>query len=131
MMSPAARSLHVFGLYLIGAGSLLALAPALLLNPLGLPPPTDAWARVAGMLVAFLGVYYLVAARAELLSFLRASVWLRASVIVWFGVLVWTGLAPPPLLAFAAIDLGAAAWTWWALRAAGTPPAQRLAGTGA
>lgn len=116
MMTAAARSLHVFGLYLIGAGSLLLLVPALLLGPLGLPPPADAWGRVAGMLVGFLGIYYLVGARAELLSFMRASVWLRASVIVWLGALVAAGVAPPPLLVFGVIDLAAAAWTWAALR---------------
>ena len=116
MMTPAARSLHFFGLYLIAAGSLLLLVPALLLGPLGLPAPADAWGRVAGMLVAFLGIYYLVGARAELLSFMRTTVWVRASVIVWLGILVATGLAPTPLLAFGLIDLVAAAWTWLALR---------------
>jgi|JI10StandDraft_1071094.scaffolds.fasta_scaffold111641_3 hypothetical protein len=120
MMTPAARSLQVFGLYLIAAGALLMLAPDLLLKPLDLPAPADAWGRVAGMLVAFLGVYYLVGARAELLSFIQASVWVRASVIVFLAAFVATGLAPAPLLAFGAIDLAAAAWTWAALRRMGT-----------
>jgi hypothetical protein len=120
MMTPAARSLHAFGLYLIGAGALLMLAPALLLGPIGLPAPADVWGRVAGMLVGFLGVYYLVGARAELLSFMRASVWVRASVIAFLGAFVAAGLAPVPLLAFGAIDLAAAAWTWLALRRMGT-----------
>ena len=74
MMTPAARSLQIFGLYLRGAGGLLMLAPAALLGLLGLPAPADAWGRVAGLLVLFLGIYYLVGARAELLSFMRASV---------------------------------------------------------
>ena len=127
MMTPAARSLHVFGLYLIGAGALLLLAPALLLAPLGLPAPADAWGRVAGMLVAFLGIYYLVGAKAELLSFMRASVWVRTSVIAILGMLVAGGLAPPPLLAFGAIDLAAAAWTWLALRSMGMDTGLRTA----
>lgn len=116
MMTPAARSLHVFGLYLIVAGSLLLLVPALLLGPLGLPPPADAWGRVAGMVVGILGIYYLLCARAELLSFMHASVWVRSSVIVCLGTLVAVGLAPPALLVFGVIDLAAAAWTWAALR---------------
>ncbi len=37
MMTPAARSLFVFGLYQVAAGCLLMLLPALLLGPLGLP----------------------------------------------------------------------------------------------
>jgi hypothetical protein len=127
MMTPAARSLQIFGLYLLGAGGLLMLAPAVLLGPLGLPAPADAWGRVAGMLVLFLGIYYLVGARAELLSFMRTSVWVRASVIVVLGALVAVGLAPPPLLVFGIVDLAAAVWTALALRSMGAPLATRTA----
>ena len=127
MMTPAARSLHVFGLYLVGAGCLLMLVPALLLAPLGLPAPADVWARVAGMLAAFLGIYYLLGARAELLTFMRASVWVRLSVIVILGAFVAAGQAPLPLLAFGVIDLAAAAWTWLALRSMGAAVMLRAA----
>lgn len=127
MMTPAARSLHVFGLYLVGAGCLLMLMPDLLLAPLGLPAPADVWARVAGMLAAFLGIYYLLGARSELLSFMRASVWVRLSVIVILGAFVAAGLAPLPLLAFGVIDLAAAAWTWLALRSMGAAVMLRAA----
>lgn len=127
MMTPAARSLQVFGLYLLGAGGLLMLVPAVLLSPLGLPAPADAWGRVAGMLVCFLGIYYLVGARAELLSFMRASVWVRASVIVFLGAFVGAGLAPAPLLVFGLIDLAAATWTALALRSMGAPLSLRTA----
>jgi hypothetical protein len=127
MMTPAARSLQIFGLYLLGAGGLLMLAPAALLGLLGLPAPADAWGRVAGLLVLFLGIYYLVGARAELLSFMRASVWVRASVIVVLGALVAAGLAPPPLMVFGIVDLAAAVWTALALRSMGAPLASRTA----
>ena len=72
---------------------------------------------MAGLLVLFLGIYYLVGARAELLSFMRASVWVRASVIVVLGALVAAGLAPPPLMVFGIVDLAAAVWTALAQRA--------------
>ena len=127
MMTPAARSTYVFGLYLMGAGGLLFAAPGLLLGPLGLSPPADAWGRVAGMLVVLLGIYYLVGARAESLSFMRASVWVRASVIAWLSALAVAGLAPVPLLAFGAVDLAAAAWTWVALRSMGAASGLRVA----
>lgn len=119
MMTPAARSLQIFGLYLMAAGSLLVVVPAWLLGPLGLAAPADVWGRVAGMLVVFLGIYYLVGARAELLSFMRMSVWVRMSVILVLGAFVAAGLAPWPLLGFGAIDLAAALWTWLALRSMG------------
>lgn len=127
MMTPAARSLQVFGLYLVGAGCLLMTVPGQLLAPIGLAVPTDVWVRVAGMLAAFIGIYYLVGARAELLSFMCASVWVRMSVFFVLGAFVAAGLAPLPLLVFGAIDLAAAAWTWLALRSMGACGARRRA----
>ena len=111
MMTPAARSLFLFGLYLVVAGSGLLLVPALMLQPLGLPPPTDVWVRVVGLLAMALGLYYRVAARAELLAFMRLSVWVRVGVAVVFGAFVASGLAPAALLGFGLIDAVGAAWT--------------------
>jgi hypothetical protein len=68
------------------------------------------------MLVIFLGVYYFVAARAELRLFMIWSVLLRASVFIFFGAFVLVGLAPSVLLLFGAVDLAAALWTWSAFR---------------
>jgi hypothetical protein len=127
MMTPAARSLQIFGLYLIGAGSLLLLARGCCwarwacLRP---PTPGAAWPACWW---PFLGIYYLVGARAELLSFMRATVWVRASVIVVLGALVAAGLAPPPLMVFGIVDLAAAVWTALALRSMGAPLASRTA----
>lgn len=120
MLSPAARSLQVFGLYLCGAGLALMLVPGLLLAPLGLAAPADVWGRVVGVLALILGVYYQVAARAEFRPLMQASVWLRGAVIIVFAAFVMAGWAPPALLVFGAVDLAAALWTGWALR---QPPA--------
>ena len=126
-MSPAARSLHVFGQYLVGAGALLMLAPALLLGPLGIPVPGDAWVRVTGMVVLILGLYYVIGARAELLSFMRASVPVRAAVPLVLATFVAAGLAPAALLLFGTIDAAAALWTWLALRSMGAARPARAA----
>lgn len=115
-MSPAARSLQVFGFYLVGAGALLMTVPTLLLAPLPVPPPADGWVHVVGLVAAVLGAYYLVGARAELLSFMVASVWLRVAVALAFGVFVAAGVLPAALLLFGLVDLAGAAWTWRALR---------------
>lgn len=125
MMTPAARSLQVFGIYLVGAGALLMLAPQWLLAPLAVAVPPDGWHLLAGMLVAFLG--YLVGARSELLTFMRATVWVRASVVLFFAAFVVFGTLPAPMLLFAAVDLAAAAWTALALRAMGAPLVLRAA----
>jgi hypothetical protein len=120
MMTPAARTLFQFGLYLLVAGSALLLVPALMLQPLGVPVPADVWVRVVGLLAIALGLYYRVAARAELLAFMRLSVWVRLGVAVAFAAFVVGGLAPVALLGFGVIDAAGAAWTARALRQMGT-----------
>lgn len=127
MMTPAARSLFVFGLYLLAAGTLLLLVPALMLQPLGLPAPTDVWVRVVGLLAIALGLYYRVAARAELLAFMRLSVWVRGAVALVFVGFIVGGLAPVALLGFGLIDAAGAAWTALALRQMGSGVSLRTA----
>jgi hypothetical protein len=74
------------------------------------------WVRVGGMVIEFLGVYYVLAAKHGLRTLLAWTVATRASVIVVFAVLVPTGLGPAVLLLFGAVDLAGAVWTWVALR---------------
>jgi hypothetical protein len=115
-MSAAATTVFAFGCYLLLLGVALILFPNTVLSLFGVAPTIEVWIRVAGMLVLFLGAYYLLAALAELRPFFRWSVPVRASVIVFFAVFVLLGLAPPVLLLLGAVDLAAAAWTWLALR---------------
>jgi hypothetical protein len=117
-MSRAARSLFVFGVYLCGLGLLLLLAPNLLLRVFGAPTTSEVWIRVTGMLVLCLSFYYVQAARSELTSFIRWTVWTRLTVIVYFAAFVLLASAPRALLLFGLVDLLAAVWTWLALRAA-------------
>jgi hypothetical protein len=116
-MTRAARSVNVFATYLIALSLVLLIAPNLLLATFGLPETTEVWIRVVGMLVAFLGVYYGVAARMEATAFFRATVMVRLSVPVFFLLFVMAGWAAWPLLIFAGVDLAGAVWTWIALRA--------------
>jgi hypothetical protein len=115
-MTPATRSIQIFGYYLLALSAVLLLAPNLLLQAFSLPPTHDVWIRVVGMLAGFLGVYYLRAAAAGLTAFFAWTVPVRASVLLFFGAFVALGFAPPMLLAFAVIDALGAAWTWRALR---------------
>ena len=73
-MSRAAVSLFVFGIYLLVLGIVLLTVPNLFLAVFGLPPTTDVWIRVVGMLVDILGFYYVCAARAELQAFFEWTV---------------------------------------------------------
>ena len=115
-MTRSARTIFVFGLYLLALGAGLLVAPGPVVSPFGLPAPQDVWVRVAGLVVGFLGAYYLVAAQHGLRVFFAWTVLTRASVIGVFAVLVATGLGPAVLLLFGVLDLAGACWTWTALR---------------
>ena len=115
-MSRAAKSLFAFGVYLCGLGLLLLLAPNLLLRAFGVPPTYEGWIRINGMFVLCLSFYYVQAARHELTSFIRWTVWTRAAVLVYFVAFVLLVSAPRALLLFGLIDLAAATWTWLALK---------------
>ena len=115
-MTSSARTVFIFGIYLAVLGIGLLVAPGPVLAPFGLPAPQEVWVRVGGMVIAFLGAYYMLAAKHGLRPFLAWTVATRASVIVVFAVLVATGLGPMVLLLFGAVDLAGAVWTWAALR---------------
>ena len=115
-MSKPARTMLVFGIYLAVLGMVLVAVPNLLLGAFALPATREVWIRVVGMLVFFLGYYYVEAARHEWDNFTRASVAPRMMVIVFFGAFVLAGFVSPTLLLFAVVDFASAVWTWSALR---------------
>ena len=117
-MSRSAVSVFVFGIYLLLLGAVLVIVPNVLLTVLFVPPTNEVWIRVVGMLILFLGVYYVLAARAELRQFFPWTVYVRSSVIVFFAAFVILGFAPVQLILFGSVDLAAALWTAWALRSA-------------
>lgn len=115
-MSKAARSVFVFGIYLVALGLFLLIAPNTLITLFGLPETHDVWIRVVGMLVFLLSYYAIQAARNEVTEFIRWSVVARAAVIVFFAGFVLADLVKPILLLFGGVDLAAAVWTHLALR---------------
>lgn len=115
-MSRAAKSLWVFGVYMLGLGWVLVLVPNLLLQVVGLPRTQEVWIRVIGVLVLILGCYDLQAARTELKPFFRCSVYVRVAVPFFFAIFAGLGMVKPVLIAFGAADFFAALWTYWALR---------------
>ena len=115
-MSRAAKSLFVFGAYLGGLGVLLLLFPNLLLHLFGVPPTSEVWIRINGMFVVCLAFYYIQAARHELITLIRWTVWARAAVIFCFTAFVLLLGAPKALLLFGLVDLLSATWTFIALK---------------
>jgi hypothetical protein len=110
-MTRAARSVFVFGIYLQVVGAILLASPDTLLALLRLPPATDPWIRVLGVVVMAVGLLDAASARMEQTGYFRATVWVRLFVLISFVVLVLLKLAPAVLLVFGVIDAAGALWT--------------------
>ena len=120
-MSRAALSIFVFGLYLLATAAVLIVSPNTMLGLMGVAPATEPWISVLGVVVSTLGIYYIVAARAHLVAFFHATVWVRPLVLAGITGLVVMGMAPTQLIGFGIVDVIGAAWTWTALRSAQSP----------
>jgi hypothetical protein len=116
-MSRAAFSAKVFAVYLFIMSPVLVVAPNVLLSLFGVPPTSEVWIRVVGVIAFNLGVYLWVAAKHDDRPFLAASAYARGSVFLAFVVFALMGLASPVIVVFGVIDLCGGAWTWFALRA--------------
>jgi hypothetical protein len=116
VMSKAAVTVKVFGVYLVLLGVTLVLVPNLLLALFGIPATGEVWIRVVGLLAFNIGVYYWYAAKSEARPFFLASVFVRAVVPVVFSAFVALGLVSPLLILFGAVDLAGGLWTFVALR---------------
>lgn len=118
-MTPSAKSVIAFGLYLLLQGLLLMLAPNFLLETVGIDETTDVWVRVLGFAVFALGYYYIGAARANLVAFFKLSVHIRLLQFFFFVLVVWQLGADPALLIFAGVEALSGLWTFFALRSEG------------
>jgi hypothetical protein len=114
-VSPAARTVQIWGLYALGVGLVLLLVPNVLLDVLRIPTTDEPWIRIMGVLALAIGVYYLGGARTGAPVFFRATVAGRVVVAVGIVVLavVWGYWAA---ILFAVAEVISALWTWTALR---------------
>ena len=110
-MSKAARSVFLFAIYLMILGAVITVTPNYLLGLLKLPRTDEVWIRIVGMLAFILGFYYFKAARTDLTSFFRWTVYGRMAGFLMFCLLGFGGFGPPVLILFAVIDGAAALWT--------------------
>lgn len=106
----------VFGTYLGATGAFILVAPGTFTDLLSLPDEGHLYLRVAGLLAAALGFYYVTAARDENIPFMRRSVIARA---IFGSMLAVVGITSgePLIAAFAIPDYLSAYWTWTALKA--------------
>lgn len=122
MKTKSAISVLVFGLYMLIQGSVLMIAPAILLNMIAVPVPMDAWVRVTGWCLVVLGIYYVQAARHSFRPFFLWSGWVRVAQFGFFLALWFGGLIQPILLGFSAVELASGVWTLVALRESSMNP---------
>jgi len=115
-MSPAAKSIFVFGVYLTLLGIALITAPNFLLETFRLSPTDEIWIRVVGMLIIYLSIYYYRFAKLEIKELYWLTIYFRSSVIIFFIAFVLLKLAPVAIITFSVIDLLGALWTLLALR---------------
>ena len=115
----AARSVLVFGVYMVVEGAILVIAPNALLEPLGLGRSVEVWPRAVGVALLVLGLYYVLAARIGLVPFFRFTVLGRALQLVVFTGLVVAGVASWRVLPTSLFEASSAVWTFVELRRAG------------
>jgi hypothetical protein len=119
-MTHAARSVYVFGIYLVVLGGVLMGTPNTLLAMVGQPATTEPWIHVLGIPVMGMGLTYLAMAGSGQTAFLQVSVWGRLFALAAFVALTVVGIVPPIVAAFGLLDAAGAAWTHATLRAATT-----------
>lgn len=120
-MTSAARSIYVFGIYLIVVGGILMGSPNTLLAALRIAPTTEPWLRIAGMLVMVIGMLDVACARSEQTGFFQATVYTRTFALIVFAAFAVLGITPWVLLVFGLVDAAGALWTHSALRKSSRP----------
>jgi len=113
-MSPAARTVQLFGIYILIVGVILVIIPDVLLGVFGIPATDEPWIRILGLVLLALASYYLVAARSELTAFFQATV--AGRLFVGAGLIVMVALwSYWTAVIIGLIDIAGALWTRAAL----------------
>jgi hypothetical protein len=115
-MSGAAKSSLAYGVYGVASGGMLLVKPYFVLGLYGMSPGCEGWVRMIGMFLFVLGIYYVVAARKEMVEYFELSVFGRFSVMVFMTIFVLLGFVPRISILLGIIDLVFGTWTLVALR---------------
>ena len=118
-MSKAAKSIFCFGFYVTLLGFLLVFFPNLLLRLVNIAGTNEVWIHLAGMLLLFMGFFYVMAGRADLVPFFRWTLVTRCVAALFVIGFVLVGWISPVIILFWLGDLAGALWTFIALRQAG------------
>jgi hypothetical protein len=119
MTGMAAKSIFIFGIYIIVVGIVMLFFPDPIVSIIRLQMPDNLAIRILGMLLIFYGYYYVRAGLKpeEMKAFYSWTTHTRSLAILFLSAFVLAGIAHPIVLIFGLIDLGGAVWTFFALRA--------------
>ncbi|GAB4240187.1 MAG: hypothetical protein Tsb0034_16520 [Ekhidna sp.] len=115
-MTKSAKTIWLFGIYLIIEGLFLMLAPSWVLETIGLPEADSIWRTILGFVVALLGYYYVQNARSNLVAFFGFTVQVRVAQFVFFIWLYLFDQGTIALVGFSFIEFMAGMWTWQTLK---------------
>jgi len=116
-LGKAARSVFLFGIYVVGLGLVLIVAPNTLLGLFGVAETHEVWIRVLGVLIFNIGVYYILAGRRDLRPIIVASVPIRFGTMTFLAIFVLLNQADATVILFGFVDVATAIWTLSAIRA--------------
>lgn len=115
-MTRSAFSVLAFGLYIAALGVLFVLVPNLLLGLVNIPATDEVWIRLVGMLLLFMGFFYVQAGRHNLVPFFKWTLVTRG-IAFFFALGFWlSGFISWIILAFWLGDLAGLLWTRYELR---------------
>jgi len=117
-MSHTAKSILPFGIYLLIIGGLFLFVPEVMLIFAGVKTPPDVMSRIFGMIIIFMGYYYIVAARQDegMEKLFKATVYTRSSAIIFLTIFVFLSYANYLAIIFGLVDLAGALWTYFSLK---------------
>lgn len=118
-MSGSAKSVMAFGVYLGIIGIILLLIPNVLITPFGIEPAQEVWIRLSGILLMALMVYYVLAAKNEIVIIMKATGFIRLTIIFFFTAFALFKLTSPNIIIFSAVDFLGGVWTLWMLKREG------------
>ncbi|MEX0995687.1 MAG: hypothetical protein WDZ45_01405 [Flavobacteriaceae bacterium] len=118
-MSKSAKSVFIYSVFYAFNGLMLLLAPNVLLNSLGIESTSEVWIRLAGILLTAIAVYYILAAKYELVVIMKATAFIRFSIIFFFTAFVLLQLVPSSIIIISVIDFLGGLWTFLMLKKEG------------
>ncbi len=118
-MSKSAKSVLIYGIYLAINGLMLLLTPNVLTSSLSIEPTNEVWIRLSGILLMAIAVYYILAAKYEIIVIMKATAFIRFSIIFFFTAFALLDLVSPNIIIISVIDFLGGFWTYVMLKKEG------------